>query len=71
VISHGPRATPLEYRLEPDTNLLNGDALVRVRYRRDGQVRWSTFVVVLDEDTTYETVEANAETLISLYEAKR
>ena len=63
-------STALELRVERDTNLLTGDDLARVIYRRAGVRKWSKFVVVLDEETTFETVEANAETLVSLYEAR-
>jgi hypothetical protein len=59
-----------EFRLEQDKNLLTGDDLARIRYRRDGVRRWSSFVVVLDDETTFETVETNAEHLIALYEAR-
>lgn len=64
------RTGTYEYRLEHDTNLLNGDALARIRYRRDGVRNWRSFVVVLDAETTYETVAANTESLIALYEGR-
>jgi len=59
---------PFEFRLQRDENLLNGDQLVRIIFRRKGVRRWSKFVVVLDDETTFDTVEANAEHLILLYE---
>lgn len=60
-----------EYRISHDTNLLNGDALARVEYRRKSVRKWSRIVVVLDDETTYETVAENIESLLLLHEAKR
>lgn len=62
------RESLFQSRLEHDTNLLNGDDLARIKYRRIGVRKWSSFVVVLDEETTFETVANNAEHLILLYE---
>lgn len=59
-----------EYRISHDTNLLGGEALARVEYRREGVRRWSRFVVVLDDETTYETVADNIDSLLLLHEAK-
>lgn len=64
------RDSVCEFRLERDTNLLTGDEVARIIYRRNGVRQWSKFVVVLDDETTFETVEANAEHLIVLYEAR-
>jgi hypothetical protein len=49
---------------------LKDEPLARVKYRREGERKWQTFVVVLDEETTYETVEENAESLIALVMAR-
>lgn len=57
----------VEYRLEHDTNY-DDKPLARVSFRHDGQRRWQRFVVVLDGDTTYETVAQNVETIIAEYE---
>jgi hypothetical protein len=69
-MTRGARPSLFEFRLERDENLLNGDQLARIIYRRNGVRRWSKFVVVLDDETTFETVKANAEHLIVLYEAR-
>lgn len=58
-------------RVLPDSNLLNGESLARVEYRREGERRWKHFLVVLDDDTTFELVEANVEQMIAVYEAQR
>lgn len=54
-----------EYRLAHDEDLLSGRQLARVEYRREGVRRWSRFLVVLDDETTYETVASNVEEIIA------
>ena len=65
------RASLVEVSVERDRDLLSGTDLARVKYRSGGQRRWSKFVVFLDNGTTFEDVEANAESLIALYEARQ
>jgi hypothetical protein len=50
--------------VERDRDVLSGEEVARIRYRRNGERCWSSFVVVLDEDTTFETVEANSEQIV-------
>lgn len=64
-------SAPLEFRFSRDTDLLSGQDLVRVEYRREGVRRWSKFLVVLDDETTYETVEENAEAIAVYHENMR
>lgn len=65
---HSPVDARYEYRIEHDTNVLNGSALARIKYRPEGVRNWRKFVVVLDDWMTYETVAQNAEAIISRFE---
>jgi hypothetical protein len=57
-----------EFSVSEDRDLLTGNDLARVKFRRHGVRNWSSFVVVLDDETTLATVEANADQIILLYE---
>lgn len=65
-----PRSAPYEHSVERDRDLISGNDLARIRYRRDGVRKWSSFVIYLDEETTFEVVEANAGSLIAMYEGR-
>lgn len=59
-----------EFRVTRDQDLLSGRDLARVQYREPGVRLWSKFLVVLDDETTFELVEEEAERIILLKEAQ-
>lgn len=66
-----PPQAGIEWSVTPDQDLISGNGLARIKYRRNGVRKWSSFVVVLDAETTFEIVEANAGLLITTYEGQK
>jgi len=61
-------SSEFEYRLSQDTNVLNGKALARVQYRRPGVRKWTRFLIVLDDEVTYESVVTGIEEILRAHE---
>ena len=63
-LTHG-----IEYRVTTDRDLISGRELARIEYRLDSAKRrwWTRFLVVLDDETTLETVYENLDELIAAH----
>lgn len=62
--------TVSEWDCETDVNLLNGQEIVRFRYRHTwGRGRWTRFVVVPDEAQTTAEIIANARDIVTRHAA--
>jgi hypothetical protein len=66
----GLRTELLEVKTERDTNLLNGEAFVRIRYREPGVRRWTKIAVFPDDGQPLEEVEELARDIAEMHRGR-